>query len=58
MGGKFQSKHDMVAYFTDDALHLPVRIEADFVLGTITAELTGYAPGRTVDLKALASNRG
>jgi hypothetical protein len=44
--GKLQSKRDMVAYFTTDALHVPVRIEADFLLGTLVAELTDYQPGR------------
>lgn len=58
MGGKFASKHDMIAYFSDDAQHIPLRIEADFALGTIAVELTSYAPGKTVDLKALASSRG
>jgi hypothetical protein len=44
--GKLQSKRDMVAYFTTDSLHVPVRIEADFVLGTLVAELTDFQPGR------------
>ena len=58
MGGKFASKHDMIVYFSDDVLHIPLRIEADLALGTVAIELTDYAPGRTVDLKALASSRG
>lgn len=47
-GGKLESKRDMVAYLSADAHHVPVRIEADFALGTIVAELTDYKPGRVV----------
>jgi hypothetical protein len=44
--GKLKSRRDLVAYFTTDALHLPVRIEAEFVLGKLVAQLTDYQPGR------------
>jgi hypothetical protein len=43
---KLQTKRDIVAYFTTDSSHVPVRIEAEFVLGSIVADLTEYKPGR------------
>ena len=46
--GKFESKRDMFAYLTTDGRHLPVRIEASFLLGTIVAELTDYKQGRVL----------
>jgi hypothetical protein len=45
---KLQTRRDIVAYFTTDSSHVPVRIEADFVLGSIVAELTEYKQGRLV----------
>jgi hypothetical protein len=44
-GGGFASKRDLIAYLAADATHVPVRIEADFALGTLAAELTDYKPG-------------
>lgn len=44
--GGLQAKRDIVAYLTTDRSHLPVRIEADFVLGTIVADLAEYKQGR------------
>jgi hypothetical protein len=46
--GKLQSKKDMFAYLTTDPAHVPVRIEAEFVLGQIVAELTDYKSGQTL----------
>jgi hypothetical protein len=43
---KLQTKRDIVAYFTTDSSHVPVRIEAEFVLGSIVADLADYKPGR------------
>ncbi|MBN1209599.1 MAG: DUF3108 domain-containing protein [Myxococcaceae bacterium] len=43
---KLQTRRDIVAYFTTDSSHVPVRIEADFALGSIVAELTEYKQGR------------
>jgi hypothetical protein len=43
--GSLQSKGDLVAYVAADATHLPVYIEAPFVLGKLVAELTDYQPG-------------
>ncbi|RKI54555.1 DUF3108 domain-containing protein [Corallococcus sp. AB049A] len=57
-GGKLESKRDMVAYLTTDSHHVPVRIEADFALGTVVAELTDYKPGRVVAAVARADNSG
>ncbi|MHA7632399.1 DUF3108 domain-containing protein [Corallococcus sp. M7] len=56
-GGKLESKRDMVAYLSADAHQVPVRIEADFALGTVVAELTDYKPGRVVTV-ARADNSG
>lgn len=44
--GNLASKRDMVAWLTADARHLPVRIEAELVLGSLVAELTEYAQGK------------
>ena len=43
--GKLAAKRDMFAYFTTDEHHVLSRIDADFLLGTITAELTDFQPG-------------
>jgi hypothetical protein len=42
---RLQTQRDIVAYFTTDPSHVPVRIEADFVLGSMVAELTEYKQG-------------
>ncbi len=44
--GKFVAKRDILAWFTADDARVPVKIEADFVLGTIRAELLDYKSGR------------
>jgi hypothetical protein len=44
--GKFRSKRDIFGYFTSDHQHVLVRVEADFMLGTLVADLTNYQPGR------------
>jgi Protein of unknown function (DUF3108) len=46
--GKLESKRDIVAFFSDDPFHVPLRIEADFVVGTMVAELTEYKQGRAI----------
>ena len=33
-------------WFSDDAAHVPVRMEADFALGPVVVEWTDYKPGR------------
>lgn len=47
-GGNLDAKRDMVAWLTTDPSHVPVRIEASFVLGTVVAEITDYKQGRAV----------
>lgn len=44
--GKLATRRDMQLYLTADAQAVPVRIEADFLLGTIRAELSAYSSGR------------
>jgi hypothetical protein len=48
--GNFQSKHEITAWFLADNTRAPVRIDADFALGTVSAELTGFKAGRTYPL--------
>jgi hypothetical protein len=43
--GNWASNGDLVAYVAADPTHLPLRVEADFVVGTLAAELTDYKPG-------------
>lgn len=44
--GNLASKRDLVAWLTADERHLPVRIEAELVMGSLVAELTDYARGK------------
>ncbi len=46
--GKLESKRDLIAYFSDDPFHVPLRIEADFAVGTMVAEITEYKQGRAI----------
>ncbi len=43
--GKFSTKRDTFFWFTRDRRHVPVRVSADFSVGSVVAELTGYRPG-------------
>lgn len=43
--GKFSTKRDTFFWFTRDHRHVPVRVSADFSVGSVVAELTGYRPG-------------
>lgn len=56
--GKFESKRDLYAWFTTDSSHLPVRIEAEFVVGSIVAELVDYKKGMTLAARPLAQDTG
>jgi hypothetical protein len=56
--GKFQSKGGMIAYITTDPSHVPVKLEADFLLGKIVAELKDYKQGRTVALRPSVAREG
>src|SRR5205823_14215712 len=51
--GKLAAKRDMLAYFTTDEHHVLARIDADFLVGTISAELTDYQPGKQIALSEL-----
>lgn len=44
--GKLQTQREIVVYLTTDPSHVPVRIEADFALGSIVADLADYKQGR------------
>jgi hypothetical protein len=44
--GKFESKRDMLLWFTDDDRHVLVRASAEFAVGSMVAQLTAYRPGR------------
>ena len=46
--GKFASKRDLKAWFTNDERHVPLRAEAEFALGSIVGELTRYRKGVTL----------
>lgn len=37
--GQFASKRDVLAWFSNDERHLPLRLEAEFVLGSVVADL-------------------
>jgi hypothetical protein len=54
--GKFQAKRDTVLYISAEEGHVVVRLEAEFVLGTLVAELTDYKQGRTSTAAAAALN--
>jgi hypothetical protein len=45
---RLRTKREIVAYFTTDSSHVPVRIEAEFVLGSVVADLAEYKQGRMV----------
>jgi hypothetical protein len=55
--GKLQAKSDLIAYFTDEAAHVPVRIEADLALGTVVAEAVEYHAGLRVPVRPAAAAR-
>jgi hypothetical protein len=44
-GGKLATQGLMTLYFTADERQLPVRGEAELVLGTVRLEAVNYAPG-------------
>lgn len=46
--GKFSTKRDTFFWFTSDRRHVPVRVSADFAVGTVVATLTSYRPGGIV----------
>jgi hypothetical protein len=48
--GNFESKREVTAWLLADDTRAPVRIDADFALGTVSAELTSYKTGRSYPL--------
>ncbi len=44
--GQLATRSRVTLFFTADARQVPVRGEADFLLGTVVLEVTDYAPGR------------
>lgn len=43
--GKFASDRDLTVWLSDDARRIPVRLEADFLVGSMRATLQEYRPG-------------
>ncbi|MDF1562578.1 MAG: DUF3108 domain-containing protein [Deltaproteobacteria bacterium] len=43
--GKLAARRQILVWFTDDAAHVPVQIQAELVLGSLRAELASYFPG-------------
>jgi len=43
VGEVFKGEEDMIVYVTDDANHLPVRIESPIIVGSIKADLISYS---------------
>jgi hypothetical protein len=43
--GKFSTRRDTFAWFSDDARHVIVRMNADFAVGDLVATLKSYRPG-------------
>jgi len=46
--GNFASKRDTFVWFSTDQRHVPVRVSADFAVGSVVATLSGYRPGDAV----------
>jgi hypothetical protein len=42
---KFKTTRDSHVWLSKDERHVPVRMSADFAVGSVTATLTGYRPG-------------
>jgi hypothetical protein len=45
---KFKTNRDSHVWLSKDARHIPVRMTADFAVGSVTATLIGYRPGGQV----------
>lgn len=48
LGGQFATRRDVVAWFSDDARHVLVKLEAEFAFGSVVAELRRYRAGELV----------
>jgi hypothetical protein len=44
--GMLKAKRALTLWFLDDPSHLPVRFEAELMLGSVVAELSSFYPGR------------
>lgn len=53
--GKLATKRDLYVYLTTDRRHVPVKLEADFAVGSVVGELVDYKPGRQLSGPATAS---
>jgi hypothetical protein len=42
---RFETRRDSFVWLSTDDRHVPVRMSADFAVGTVVATLTGYRPG-------------
>jgi Protein of unknown function (DUF3108) len=42
---RFRTSRDSLVWFSKDPRHVPVRLSADFAVGSVTATLTAYRPG-------------
>ena len=56
--GKARTNRLTRVYLTTDPSHVPVRIEADFVLGTVEAEIVEYREGRGSGSAIASAARG
>jgi hypothetical protein len=54
--GKLTAR-ELRMWFSDDAAHVPMRMEADFALGPVVVEWTDYKPGRPLDPSTVARGR-
>jgi hypothetical protein len=43
--GKFSTSRDSFVWVTDDHRHVPVRLSADFAVGSVVATMKSYTPG-------------
>lgn len=43
--GQFASKRDVKAWFSNDPRHLPLKLEAEFLLGSVVGQLVEYKKG-------------
>jgi len=43
--GNFSTKRDTFVWFSDDSRHVPVRLSAEFAVGSLVATVTAYRPG-------------
>ncbi len=42
---KFKTTRDSYVWFSNDVRHIPVRMSAEFAIGSVVATLSGYRPG-------------